>query len=159
VFGGATGGLMTRVSEAFASKMLRDGSQQLIGVVPEKIIKSGRKSDICTCLYQVQDMCERKRKMREVADCFVCLPGSYGTLDEMFDVIASGTVFEHAKKIAIFNYEGFYDGLKTLTAHMKHLQVLPQDEVYTPYFADTQDDLYAWLDEQEAKLKKKVITN
>ena len=95
---------MTRVSEAFANtgKEKRNG-QRLIGVVPEHIVQSGRKSEICDELHIVTDMCERKRKMRETADCFICLPGSYGTLDEMFDVIASGTVGEHNKPIAVLN--------------------------------------------------------
>jgi predicted Rossmann-fold nucleotide-binding protein len=75
--------------------------------------------------------------MRTVADCFVCLPGSYGTLDEMMDVIASGTVNEHRKPIFILNYKGFYEGLKQLSEHMRELAFLPQVENYAPQFVDT----------------------
>jgi uncharacterized protein (TIGR00730 family) len=86
-------------------------------------------------------MCERKQKMKELADCFVCLPGSYGTLDEMMDVIASGTVDEHRKPIYILNYQGFYECLKQQAEHMRKLSFLPQEEQYAPKFVDTIEDL------------------
>jgi uncharacterized protein (TIGR00730 family) len=90
-------------------------------------------------------MCERKQKMKEEADCFVCLPGSYGTMDEMMDVIASGTVDEHRKPIFILNYNGFYEGLKLQAAHMRSLSFLPQQEQYAPQYVDTMDDLIEQL--------------
>ena len=92
VYGGATGGLMTRVSNA-----VKAAGGIVEGVIPQRIIDAKRMADNCDTLYIVEDMCERKQKMKDLADCFVCLPGSYGTLDEMMDVIASGTVGEHHK--------------------------------------------------------------
>jgi uncharacterized protein (TIGR00730 family) len=95
----------------------------------------------CDVLYTVANMCERKQKMKDLADCFICLPGSYGTLDEMMDVIASGTVDEHRKPIFILNYDGFYEGLKIQVAHMRQLAFLPQEEQYAPQFVDTMNQL------------------
>ena len=83
--------------------------------------------------------------MRDVADCFVCLPGSYGTLDEMFDVIASGTVGEHRKPIYILNYKGFYEGIRRETEDMRALQFLPRQEAYAPVYVDTLEELYKQL--------------
>jgi predicted Rossmann-fold nucleotide-binding protein len=80
-----------------------------------------------------------------LADCFVCLPGSYGTLDEMMDVIASGTIHEHNKPIYILNYKGFYEGLKVQVNHMRELCFLPMVEQYTPVFVDTIDELIQQL--------------
>ena len=132
VYGGATGGLMTRVSNA-----AKASGGIVEGVIPQRIIQAKRMADNCDVLYTVANMNERKQKMKELADCFVCLPGSYGTLDEMMDVVASGTVDEHRKPIFVLNYQGFYEGLKLQIKHMRQLAFLPQQEQYAPQFVDT----------------------
>jgi len=139
VYGGATGGLMTRVSEAFLRH--KGPEQELIGVIPHRIIAAGRKAEGCDRLIEVSDMAERKRTMREVADCFIVLPGSYGTLDELMDVVASGTVGEHKKPVYIVNYKGFYDHLKALAEHMRSLRFLPKEEAYKPLWVEDLDSL------------------
>ena len=136
VYGGATGGLMTRVSNA-----AKAAGGIVEGVIPQRIIQAKRMADNCDVLYTVANMCERKQKMKDLADCFVCLPGSYGTLDEMMDVVASGTVDEHRKPIYILNYQGFYDYLKLQAEHMRKLAFLPQEEQYAPKFVDTIEEL------------------
>lgn len=136
VYGGATGGLMTRVSNAANA-----AGAIVEGVIPQRIIQAKRMADNCDVLYTVENMCERKQKMKELADCFVCLPGSYGTLDEMMDVVASGTVDEHRKPIFILNYKGFYEGLKLQASHMRQLAFLPKEEQYAPQFVDTIEQL------------------
>ena len=132
VYGGATGGLMTRISNA-----VRSAGGYVIGVVPERVIQVGRLADNCNELYKVPTMSNRKQKMKDLADCFVCLPGSYGTLDEMFDVIASGTVGEHNKPVFILNYKGFYNGIKAEVGHMRTLNFLPKQDTYSPVFVET----------------------
>ena len=140
VYGGATGGLMTRVSNAAKAV-----GGKVEGVIPQRIIQAKRMASNCDTMHIVNNMCERKQKMKEEADCFVCLPGSYGTMDEMMDVIASGTVDEHRKPIFILNYNGFYEGLKLQAAHMRSLSFLPQQEQYAPQYVDTMDDLIEQL--------------
>jgi uncharacterized protein (TIGR00730 family) len=127
---------MTRVSNA-----TKAAGGAVEGVIPKRIIQAKRMANNCDVLYTVANMCERKQKMKDLADCFICLPGSYGTLDEMMDVIASGTVDEHRKPIFILNYEGFYEGLKIQVAHMRQLAFLPQEEQYAPQFVDTMNQL------------------
>ena len=146
VYGGATGGLMTRVSHA-----AKAAGGMVEGVIPQRIIQAKRMADNCDVLYTVANMCERKQRMKELADCFVCLPGSYGTLDEMMDVVASGTVDEHRKPIFILNYEGFYEGLKLQAEHMRKLAFLPQEEQYAPQFVDTIEQLIDKLTELKIK--------
>lgn len=136
VYGGATGGLMTRVSNA-----AKNAGGKVEGVIPKRIIQAKRKANNCDVLYEVANMNERKQKMKELADCFVCLPGSYGTLDEMMDVIASGTVDEHRKPLFILNYMAFYEGLKQQVEHMRQLAFLPPIEQYAPTFVDTVEEL------------------
>lgn len=145
VYGGATGGLMTRTSDA-----VKAAGGYIIGVIPERIIRAHRESSNCDEIHRVRVMSERKQMMRDLADCFICLPGSYGTLDEMYDVIASGTVGEHNKPIYILNYKGFYEGLKMEAEHMRSLRFLPAEEMYKPHFVNN-------IAELENELKKLKI--
>ena len=151
VYGGATGGLMSRTSNA-----VKAAGGEVIGVVPQRIIAAGRLAENCTTLHIVSSMAERKQTMRDVADCFVCLPGSYGTLDEMYDVIASGTVGEHHKPIYILNYKGFYEGIRREAEDMRALRFLPQQEAYTPIYVETLDELFEQLT-AEGYAKQKEI--
>ena len=66
VYGGATGGLMTRVSNA-----VKAAGGTVEGVIPQRIILAKRMATNCDILYTVTNMNERKQKMKELADCFV----------------------------------------------------------------------------------------
>ena len=137
VYGGATGGLMSRVSKA-----AKQAGATVIGVIPTRIIAAGRKADNCDRLIEVSSLSERKQRMRDEADVIVCLPGSYGTLDEMMDATSSAIVGEHKKPVFVLNYKGFYEPLKRQIELMKSLQFIPQDEHYRPIFVDTLEELY-----------------
>ena len=136
VYGGATGGLMSRTSNA-----AKAAGATVIGVIPPRIKAAGRLSANCDELIEVANMSERKQAMRDTADMFVCLPGSYGTLDEMMDVISSGVVGEHRKPLWVLNYKGFYDSLEQQIALMRGLSFIPEQEHYKPQFVTTIDEL------------------
>ncbi len=104
VYGGATGGLMDSVSEGATSK---EGT--IIGVIPQAVIRMNRQSALPTQLISVETMSERKATMKELSDIFVVLPGSYGTLDEMMDIVTSAVVGEHKKPLILVNQDGFYN--------------------------------------------------
>ena len=140
VYGGATGGLMTRVSNA-----AKTAGAHVIGVIPPRIKAAGRLAANCDELIEVANMAERKQRMRELADCFICLPGSYGTLDEMMDVLASGTVGEHRKPLYVLNYQGFYSHLQALSEHMRSLEFLPKEEHYKPCYLDSLEEIYKMI--------------
>lgn len=140
IYGGATGGLMSRTSDAAK----RHGAH-VIGVIPPRIIAAGRLAEHCDELIEVANMSERKQRMRDEAEIIVCLPGSYGTLDEMMDATSSGIVGEHQKPIYVLNYKGFYEPLKQQIAHMKTLQFIPEQEGYKPVFVDTLEELYTLI--------------
>lgn len=140
VYGGATGGLMSRTSEA-----ARAHGATVIGVIPSRIVAAGRQASHCDELITVDSMAERKQVMREIADVFICLPGSYGTLDEMFDVISSGIIGEHRKPIYILNHDGFYATLQQQIKHMRELSFIPEQEHYKPVFVDTTEQLFNCL--------------
>jgi uncharacterized protein (TIGR00730 family) len=127
VYGGATGGLMDSVSEGAFSK-----NGEIIGVISQAIIKMNRQSSLPTELIIVNTMSERKAQMKELSDIFVVLPGSYGTLDEMLDVVTSAIVGEHKKPLIIFNQDGFYNQFLSQVDLMRSESFIPVDEKYKP---------------------------
>lgn len=131
---------MSRVSNA-----VKAHGGRVLGVIPQCIVAAKRQAENCDSLYLVSTMNDRKEQMRRLADCFVCLPGSYGTLDEMMDAIASGTVGEHKKPLYVLNYQGFYEPIRQMAEQMKALSFLPQQESYKPVFVDTLDELFSKL--------------
>ncbi len=143
IYGGATGGLMSRTSDA-----AKQAGAHVIGVIPPRIKAAGRLATNCDYLIEVNNMSERKQRMRDEADSIVCLPGSYGTLDEMMDATSSAIVGEHKKPVFVLNYKGFYEPLKQQIELMKSLQFIPQDEHYRPIFVDTLEELYTLINSQ-----------
>ena len=142
VYGGATGGLMSRTSNA-----AKAAGAYVIGVIPPRIKAAGRLAAHCDELIEVANMSERKQTMRDQAEVIVCLPGSYGTLDEMMDATSSGIVGEHHTPLFVLNYKGFYEPFKQQIALMKQLQFIPEQEAYKPVFVDTLDELYERIKE------------
>ena len=140
LYGGATGGLMTRVSNA-----AKAAGAFVIGVIPPRIIAAGRQADNCDDLIMVVNMSERKQIIRSNSDVIVCMPGSYGTLDEMMDATSSGIVGEHHKPIYVLNYKGFYEPLKQQIELMERLQFIPAQQAYKPLFVDTLEELFESL--------------
>jgi hypothetical protein len=120
VFGGATGGSMSAVSEGAHSR-----SGRIIGVIPDAVVRMHRKNPLCSELIFCETMDERKKQMKMLADVFVILPGSYGTLDEYFDVLASGIVGEHNKPCFVINQEGFFNTLFSLAGEFIEKGFIP----------------------------------
>lgn len=141
VYGGATGGLMSRTSEA-----AKAAGATVIGVIPPRIIAAGRLATHCDELIEVANMSERKQTMRDQADVIVCLPGSYGTLDEMMDATSSAIVGEHHKPTLVLNHNGFYEPLKQQMALMERLRFIPEQQSYKPIFVDTLEELYKQIE-------------
>lgn len=127
VYGGATGGLMDAVAMGACSV-----NGTIIGVIPQAVIRMNRQSKLPTVLHVVDTMSERKALMKEHTDVFVVLPGSYGTLDEMMDIVAGGIVGEHKKPLILLNQDGFYDLLLHQIEVMRAEMFMPVEEKYKP---------------------------
>lgn len=113
VFGGFEQGLMGAVARAAHAAGAR-----VVGVVPASI----QRSCVFACdeLVRVDDLAERKAVMINRSDAFISLAGSYGTLDEAYEVLALQKIApeDGRKKSAFLNTEGFYDGLSALHDRM-----------------------------------------
>ena len=137
VYGGATGGLMDAVAEGTQSK-----NGQIIGVIAQAIVNMHRQSSIPTQLISVETMSDRKIQMKNLADAFIVLPGSFGTLDEMLDIVAGGIVGEHNKPLILINQDGFYDSFLQQIDTMRNEKFIPEVEKYKPLIANDIDECY-----------------
>jgi uncharacterized protein (TIGR00730 family) len=106
VYGGASVGLMGAMADA----ALADGAE-VIGVLPQILTGSEIAHAGLTRLEIVPTMHERKARMVKLSDAFLILPGGYGTLDEMLEIVTWKQLRLHAKPCIVINTAGYWDGL------------------------------------------------
>ena len=113
VYGGSKKGIMGDL----ANSALANGAN-VTGVIPSMLLAWEHEHDSLTNLIITKDMHERKRTMYEMGIAGIVLPGGFGTLDEMFEMLTWNQLSIHDKKIYILNSGGFYDHL------IKHMEML-----------------------------------
>jgi uncharacterized protein (TIGR00730 family) len=106
VYGGASVGLMGAVADAALA-----GGAEVIGVLPDVLAGKEIAHAGLTRLELVQTMHERKARMAELADGFIVLPGGYGTLEELLEIVTWAQLRMHAKPVILVNTVGYWDGL------------------------------------------------
>lgn len=106
VFGGGGIGLMKEVAE----EMLAAGSR-VIGVIPRNLLERNLGFSGLSELIVVNDMHERKATVVRLADGFIALPGGWGTLEEIFEVLTWAQLGYHGKPCAFLNVAGYFDPL------------------------------------------------
>jgi len=106
VFGGGNIGLM-----GIVSKTMREANREVIGVTTKKIQASEVLNPHVTESIIVNTLRERKAKMDELSDAVIALPGGFGTIDEVDEMIALKQLGEHKKPIVLFSVDGFWDDL------------------------------------------------
>jgi uncharacterized protein (TIGR00730 family) len=112
IYGGAKAGLMC----ALAESALANGGT-VVGVIPEVLVDLEVAHHGITELHVVDTMHTRKALMGEKSDAFLIMPGGFGTLEEMFEVLAWQTLKLHDKPIVLLNINGFYDKLLGFLDH------------------------------------------
>lgn len=106
VYGGAGVGLMGAVADAALA-----GGAEVVGVLPEVLSGSEIAHKGLTRLETVKTMHARKARMVHLADAFLVLPGGYGTLDELMEIVTWKQLRLHAKPCALINTAHYWDGL------------------------------------------------
>jgi len=115
VYGGAKVGLMGAV----ANGVLNSGGK-VIGVLPRFLMNKEIAHESLTELILVDTMHERKTKMNELCNGIIALPGGFGTLEELFEILTWAQLGLHQKPVAILNINGFYNSLLTCIQTMVH---------------------------------------
>lgn len=113
VYGGGRKGIMGIIADTVMAK-----GGIVRGVIPQVLVDWEHQHEGISELFVVEDMHVRKRKMYELCDGVVILPGGFGTLDELFETLTWNQLSLHDKKVFILNTAGFYNHL------FQHLEFL-----------------------------------
>ncbi len=106
VYGGANVGLM----KIIADRVL-NGGVEVIGIMPEMLIEKEVAHTGLTKLVSVSSMSERKELMMKYSDGFIAMPGGFGTLDELSEILTHNQLRISDKPIGLLNTNGFFDSL------------------------------------------------
>ena len=113
VYGGGRLGLMGAVARG-----AKQAGGEVIGVIPDALIKSEVANHDCDELIPVSGMHERKQLFTDLSDGFVTLPGGVGTMDELWEAMSWAQLGYHEKPVGLLNAFGFYDELIAFNATM-----------------------------------------
>ena len=113
VYGGGNKGLMGSLADGLLTQQ-----GKVIGVMPKLLVEWEQQHKGLTEIAIVPDMHTRKKMMYELCDAAVVLPGGFGTLDELFEILTWNQLKIHNKKIYILNSGGFYNHL---IMHLKQM--------------------------------------
>ncbi|KAH6761325.1 putative lysine decarboxylase family protein [Perilla frutescens var. frutescens] len=109
VYGGGSVGLMGMIS-----RRVYDGGGRVFGVIPKALIPIEILGESVGDVKIVADMHERKAVMAQAAEAFLALPGGYGTMEELLEMITWTQLGIHKKPVGLLNVEGYYDSLLEL---------------------------------------------
>jgi uncharacterized protein (TIGR00730 family) len=112
IYGGSKVGLMQAVAEAALA-----AGGHVTGVIPTVLVDLEVAHDELTELHVTDTMHTRKALMAERADAFIALPGGFGTMEELFEVLAWQTLKLHTKPVLLLNVNGFYNPLLSFLDH------------------------------------------
>lgn len=142
VYGGAAVGTMGALADG-----VQEAAGRIVGVFPQGFsgTKEVRESGIevvrkgLSEFIETADFAQRKQVMEDLSDACIVMPGSFGTLDELFTYACNRAIGKHEKPIIIFNYKGYYDPLKALFANMQEAGFLKAVMADAVTFCDSVD--------------------
>lgn len=152
VYGGGRLGLMGLMADG----VLELGGR-VYGVIPHALVDLEVAHLGLTELERVANMHERKARMTDLADAFLCLPGGIGTLDEMFEAWSWNVLGYHAKPFCLLNIAGFWDGLIEFVDHATKSGFLSQQRRSQMLVADNPEQALKLLDEAAASAAQGMV--
>ncbi len=153
VYGGARMGLMGTVADGALDK-----GGEVIGVLPYFLQEREVAHEGLTNLILVESMHERKTKMNELSEGVIGLPGGFGTLEEVLEMITWAQLGLHKKPVALLNVNGFYDPLKSLLNTMVEKGFLKPLSREMLLISDDIDNLLEQMKNYEAPVVGKWIS-
>ncbi len=149
VYGGAEVGLMGAV----ASSALNNGGD-VIGVIPELFAERVKHNKLSQ-LHIVPTMHDRKKKMFDLSDGFIALPGGIGTIEEIFEILAWAQLGYHEKPCGILNICGYFDGIINFLEHSVNQQFLKRAHREMIMIDEKPDDLLIQFEAYKAPKEPK----
>ena len=140
VYGGGNVGLMGLVADAALA-----AGGEVIGVIPEQLVGWEVAHRGVTRLEVVANMHERKARMFDLSDAFVALPGGFGTMDEMFEMLTWRQLGLGDKPCAFLDVDGFYAPLVAMMDRMVAERFLHADQRNDLWHGEDIDAMVAWM--------------
>lgn len=153
VYGGSHLGLMGELADAV---LLQGG--EVTGIVPELLVEKEAAHRGLKDLRIVGSMHERKALMAALSDGFIALPGGFGTLDELCEMLTWGQIGSHEKPIVLFNYDGYFDHLLRFLEHAVVEGFLRDSHLKLLRVATTLPEVFAALSLAPAPSGEKWLT-
>ena len=122
VYGGARVGLMGAIADA-----VLDAGGKVTGVIPESLVTREVAHTGLGDLRVVRSMHERKALMAELSDGFIAMPGGWGTLEELFEVLTWAQLGLHTKPCGLLNVDGYFDPLLAFPTHASDEQFVRRE--------------------------------
>ena len=129
IFGGGNQGLMGALADGFNSSKAK-----MISVIPTALNKENILYQNSTKKILVKNLSVRKQKMIKLADIIIVMPGGFGTLDELVEVLALNYLKIINKKIIILNFNNYWNPLKNLILKMKKSDFIDDENLTKLYF-------------------------
>ena len=140
VYGGGNVGLMGIAADAALA-----AGGEVIGVIPEQLVGWEVAHRGVTRLEVVANMHERKARMFDLSDAFVAMPGGFGTLDEMFEMLTWRQLGLGDKPCAFLDVEGFYVPLIAMLDRMVEERFLPAAQRQDLWHGEDIGALFEWM--------------
>lgn len=141
IYGGARVGIMGAVAEAALS-----AGGAVVGVIPYFLRTKEVAHEGLTELIETGNMHERKLKMHELSDGIITLPGGWGTMEEVFEMLTWAQLGLHTKPVGLLNVNGYYNALITLCDHMVAEGFLPADVRKMLLSSESPEELLQMMD-------------
>ncbi len=142
---------------AVADGALAEGGK-VIGVIPGFLGRKEIAHSGLTELIVVKSMHERKQRMNELCSGVIALPGGFGTLEELFEMLTWGQLGLHQKPIGILNVDGYYDDLIKLLQSMVSNGLLRESNYAMVLVDESIDKLLQKMKDYEPPREKKWMT-
>lgn len=140
VYGGSQVGLMRVVADT----VLENGGK-VIGVMPKFLTEREPAHPGLTELVYVEDMSDRKRKMAELGDVFIALPGGPGTLEEITEVISWARIGKNDGPCILYNEKQYYDPLKQMYQNMVAEGFFTQEDMDKILFSNDLEEIERFI--------------
>jgi uncharacterized protein (TIGR00730 family) len=154
IYGGAKVGIMGAVANGVLS-----AGGNVVGVIPNFLKTKEVVHDHLTELISVESMHQRKTIMFERCEGIIALPGGFGTMEELFEMLTWAQLGLHKKPIAIYNQNGFYSPLLAMIQTMVDMGFLKEINQQMLLVGNTLDELFDKMSNYKAPVVGKWITS
>ena len=152
VYGGGNVGLMGAMADAALA-----AGGKVVGIIPQFLLDLEVGHRGITELIVVESMHERKLRMAELGEGFLALPGGFGTLEELVEILTWSQLVLHRKPVGVLNVAGYYDALRQFFGHMVDEGLLKQENRDLAIFDDDLNRLYEKMSSFEHSITTKWV--